>query len=136
MSSPRSTKPPLESRESEDFTRWLRRRRLLFCHVPNEGRRSQRRGAALKRQGLSAGVPDFLIFTPPPRDVPAFMGDPQSGRIVRAVGVAVEMKRRSGGRLSDAQRVWLAGLSDCGWLTYVTRGADAAIEQLTRLGYS
>lgn len=34
----------------------------LWCHVPNEARRSAALGANLKRQGMKKGVPDILIF--------------------------------------------------------------------------
>ncbi len=38
----------------------------LWCHVPNEAKRGPKLAAMLKSQGLKAGVPDVLIFTPPP----------------------------------------------------------------------
>ena len=67
---------------------------LLWCHVANERQTDVARGAALKRAGVKAGVPDILIFDAP--------------------GLAVELKS-SEGRLSPAQRVWRDRLLACGW---------------------
>ena len=35
---------------------------LLWCHVPNEGKRHPVSGKRLKDKGMKAGVPDCLIF--------------------------------------------------------------------------
>ncbi|NIV31241.1 MAG: hypothetical protein GWN58_17625 [Anaerolineae bacterium] len=37
-------------------------RRLHWCHVPNEGKRSPQQGALQRAKGLKAGIPDVLIF--------------------------------------------------------------------------
>lgn len=36
-------------------------REAFYCHVPNEGKRSYAAAAHLLRQGMRAGVPDYLI---------------------------------------------------------------------------
>ena len=36
----------------------------MLVHIPNEGKRSKRYGAELKRQGLKAGFPDLGLFVP------------------------------------------------------------------------
>ena len=95
---------------------------LLFCAVPNGGRRSRHEGAKLRAEGMSRGVPDILIFTPPP------------GREGK-VGTALEMKRQKGGRLSAEQKEWLCALEEAGWHTIVGKGAKDALEGLQRAGY-
>lgn len=42
----------------------LRLRKCQWCHVPNEGIRTARTGAHLKKQGMKAGMLDILIFLP------------------------------------------------------------------------
>ena len=118
----RYTGVPTEAEEQVRICVWLRQRGILFCHPPNEGRRSRVAGARLRMQGLSAGVPDLLIFDRAPL-----------APDVR--GVALEVKRRKGGRVSPAQRSWLDGLTARGWHAVVVRGADEAIAELTALGY-
>jgi hypothetical protein len=109
--------PPTEYREQAHVCRWLKARRLLYCHVPSGGKRNPIEGAILRHIGAKAGVPDLLIFTPAPLA-------PQ------ARGVAVEMKRAKGGTVSDSQREWIKDLCGCGWLAFVARGADEAIKIL------
>lgn len=101
---------------------WLDAHRVLWCHVPNEGNRKVQYTAKLKRAGLKSGVPDILIFTPPPL-YPQYRG------------CAVEMKRVKGGRLSEAQAAWLDSLSAIDWLTTVAAGADEAIGFFIECGY-
>ncbi len=103
---------------------WLRLHGVLFAHPPNEGRRSRRQGALLRKAGLSSGLPDLLVFTPPPSD-PSIRG------------VAIELKRRNGrmSQVSDNQASWLAQLASAGWCASVAFGAADAIEQLQKLGY-
>lgn len=47
---------------------WLRvfknkTKRIVYFHVPNGGKRDKRVAAKLKRMGVIAGIPDFIIFT-------------------------------------------------------------------------
>ena len=112
-----------EHEEQADVVRWLRAHRLVCCAVPNAGRRDPRLAAWLRAEGMAAGVPDLLIFTPPPGS-----GVP---------GTALEMKR-AGGKPSDVspkQRHWLDALEALGWHVLVGYGADNAIRQLGELGY-
>jgi hypothetical protein len=101
----------------------LNGRPLLWCHVPNEGKRNKLYAVELKRRGVKAGVPDVLIFDPPPKC-------PQRYR-----GIALELKRTSGGKESDDQRFWRQGLQDRGWGATICYGIDDAIECLKELGY-
>lgn len=113
----------IPSEESESYTLafWLRIHKILFCHIPNEGKRSPRAGKRLKRMGLIAGAPDYLIFNPPPNS--------------RNCGVAIELKRVKGSEATEAQSVFLGQLRANGWLSYVCYGADHAIRVLEDLGY-
>lgn len=112
---------PHEHVEMVALARWLDMRRLVWCHPPNEAKRSFAVAARLRAEGLKTGVPDVLIFTPPTA---------QPGR-----GVALELKRKVGGVVSDDQRRWLEDLRRCGWVTLVARGADEAIKLLLGCGY-
>lgn len=116
-----------EEFEQRTLAAWLDSRfvdgeRVLWTHAPNGGHRNAVAGARLKRQGTKAGVPDALIFTPPP-------SRPE------ARGVALELKRVSGGRLSREQREWLERLERLGWITLVCKGATVAQSALKELGY-
>ena len=114
----------VSSRESdvhEPIVRLLTRRRLLFCHVPNGGFRRASETFALKRAGVKAGVLDLLVF-----DVPPLRPD------VR--GVAFEVKRRVGGKVSAEQRAWIADLTARGWLCFVVRSVEEVETALDALG--
>lgn len=106
---------PTEDVEQQMVARYLDihpATRGRWCHPPNGGARNARTGALLKAHGVKPGVPDVLIFTP--------HGD--------HAGLAIELKRRRGGRLSDHQAAWLETLRGCGWRAEVCRGFDAARE--------
>ena len=85
-----------------------------WCHVPNEGKHKPQYRAKQQRLGLKSGVPDILIFKAPEE----------------YNGVAIEMKRQKGGRVSENQKNWLQSLKENGWLTTVAKGADEAINFL------
>lgn len=109
--------------EQEIVVKWLRALGIRVVHVPNGGKRDIVTAVRLKDAGVQAGVPDLLIFKRPP---------------IRPtmVGVAIEMKRAKGGRVSDAQQDWLDYLVTEGWHTMVCHGADDAMLQLKMLGYA
>lgn len=88
--------------------------RLLFA-VPNAGRRSYAAAAAMKSEGLRAGVPDMLLPVP----------------CGGYSGLAIEMKVK-GGRVSDEQQWWLEQLDGYGWLAAVCWSAGEAIELLQK----
>jgi hypothetical protein len=95
---------------------------VCYFAVPNGANVSKRERAKLVAEGLKAGVTDLVVIDPPP----ARHGAP---------GVALEMKRRKGGRLSKVQKGWGKKFEDRGWIWIVAKGADDAIYQLRRLGY-
>lgn len=97
-------------------------RPLLWCHVPNEGKRNIAYAVELQRRGVKAGVPDVLIFDAPP-DVPL------------ARGCAIELKRAKDGEITEHQDQWLWDLNTRGWMAIACHGIDAAIQALEDLGY-
>lgn len=118
--STRKPPPPLERHEMLVLAQYLDARRLTWMHCPNESKRSARFGAELKRMGMKSGFPDVAIFTPPP------------GKF-GINGVAIELKRQSGSRVSTEQRDWLVALEATGWKTAVCFGASDAIAFLNEL---
>lgn len=118
---------PTEQDEHRTLAEWLDLHRLVWFHPPLGGYRRRVEAAIFHGLGARAGVPDFLVFTVPPRRPD-----------VR--GVAIELKRRGrerepNGGVSDGQRLWLARLEQSGWLARVCYGAGEAIGWLESLGY-
>jgi hypothetical protein len=70
----------------------------------------------MKMAGLNRGVPDLLIF------------EPRGNR----VGLAIEMKRKTGGQLSPEQKWWLSELEKRNWVAVVCNGADEAIAEIEK----
>lgn len=99
--------------------RWLRKRGVFFCHVPNETLPGSRMRSKLAL-GMLPGVPDLLIF-----DLPT---------TVEGLGTAVEIKS-SRGRLSASQKRVLSKLEKLGWVVLVIRDLAAGREALKGLGY-
>ena len=93
----------------------------MWMHPPNEGRRSPRAGAYNKLMGVKRGVPDIIIFTPPP-------SDPD----VR--GVAIELKHGKS-YPTKHQKEWLNRLKSIGWEARVCRGVGEAIDFIREMGY-
>jgi len=86
----------------------------LTFHIPNEGRRSKKAGSLLQRIGLRRGIPDYFIAYP-------------RGRLC---GMWIEMKRRTGGRTSPAQKEWIKKMQKQGYFAVVADGAEHAIEMV------
>lgn len=118
-----SVKKRSETKETIDVATWLKRRHILFCHVPNEGARGRTEASILSMMGTRRGVPDLLIF------------EPQTYRSVTWPGAAIEMKRAGGDGPTASQQHWLDSLADRGWLTAVCYGAEEALAQLRDWGY-
>jgi hypothetical protein len=111
---PRKSKSlvPLEAQEQTKVVTYCRNRGYLIYSVPNGGKRNFNEAIRLKQQGCSAGVPDLCL--------PQARGGYHS--------LYLELKRSSGGHLSDAQRYWLDVLTKEGHLAVMCHGADAAIK--------
>ena len=104
------TEIPLESDEHIAVADYLKYLGVLFNHSPNEGMRKPQYVAKLKRMGMLPGFPDFFIYEP------------------RGIykGLAIEMKRIKGGRITEEQKECLAKLSERGYYATVCRGFDEA----------
>lgn len=98
----------------------LRLARLLFCHVTNEGDVPVQYRSKLVSLGLESGVPDLLIFTPPP--IGAFPG------------LAIELKSKRG-TVTKNQKRWLDTMQDLGWATLVARDHETVTQAMRALGY-
>lgn len=82
----------------------------LFYHIPNEGKRSERQGYELKRQGMRPGFPDNCL--PVPRG-------PYGA-------LYIELKRTAGGRVSEDQKWWIDALNRAGNCAMVCKGWESA----------
>lgn len=100
----------------------LERFGILFTHVPNGGNRGRTEAARLKGQGVKAGVPDLLIFDPPPA-------------YPDKVGMALEMKRVKGSVTSPDQKAWIEELTARNWIAVICKGSGEALDELQRAGY-
>jgi len=90
---------------------WFRRQypdTRIFA-IPNGGHRGASQGAALKAEGVQAGVPDLCV--------PEWL-------------LWVEMKREAGGIVSPVQRDWIQYLESIGHRVIVGRGFEDAKRQI------
>lgn len=114
---------PLECVEQETVSAWLDAHDVFynisisgaFLHPATFNR--------LKRMGYKRGLPDIIVFQRPPAYNDQFCG------------VAIELKRRKGGVVSDEQKEWITKLQAQGWVAVVCKGADEAISVLEQCGY-
>ena len=81
---------------------------LVFFHVPNEGKRSARQGAELKRQGMIAGVADWIFLH-------------------AAKFFALEVKADHTRKPTEAQLAFLAAVNEAGGYAACTHGLDRAL---------
>ena len=88
----------------------------LMFHIPNEGKRSSRTGALMRREGLKRGVPD--IFLPVPRG--------------KYHGLFIELKRTKNSSVSDDQKGWLEALRRQGYDAHICKGWVEAAEAIER----
>jgi len=87
---------------------------MLYA-IPNGGDRHPAVGAALKAEGVKAGVPDVHLPVP----------------VGRHHGLYIELKRTVGGRVEQAQAEWIEDLQAQGYRVEVCRGCDAAVAAIT-----
>ena len=102
---------PTEDQEQIVLATWLAKNNILFYHCPNGGSRNMIEAVKFKRMGVKAGVPDICI------------------PIARKGhhGLYCELKRRSGGVITEQQAYWLEELKLQGYYVFVSKGADDAI---------
>lgn len=113
---------PTESAEQQLLFRWAKMQSgkypelTLLYHIPNEGKRSHKTGERMKAEGLKSGVPDICL--------PVACGGHH--------GLYIELKRVKNSRVTVAQMAWIEALTRQGYVAAVCRGADEAIELITR----
>lgn len=95
---------------------------LLWTHPPNGGKRHIGTAVKMKRAGVKSGVPDVLIFDPPPNYPDYF-------------GAAIELKRACGGTVSESQAYWINELSKRKWKICIAEGLNEAYNVLYDWGY-
>lgn len=114
------TQIPTEAQEQSALFQWAGRMQgrfpalALMYHIPNGGSRNPVEARHLREQGVKAGVPDICLPVP----------NSQYSALY------IEMKRRSGGRVSDVQRGWIAALNRAGNLAVVCRGWEEARDEI------
>jgi hypothetical protein len=113
IAKPKKVKKAVPTEQHEQFVvvAWLRKMNVLVHHSPNGGYRNPIEAAKFKRLGVSAGFPD--LFLPYAR----------KGRY----GLYIELKRVSGGRLSEYQEFWRDHLLKEGYAWFEAKGAEEAI---------
>lgn len=87
---------------------------LLFA-IPNGGKRSVQTSRVLQSEGVRPGVPDLFLAYP----------------CYGFSGLFIEMKRKKGGHVSEAQKEYIALLEENGYHAIVCNGFDEAREALT-----
>lgn len=118
---------PKEDDEQAALAKYLnllerRHKGFKWFHCPNGGHRDVRVAARLKSHGVKRGVPDVIILASPPK-------------FPDAHGVAIELKRRHGGTVSDEQEDWIRHLTARGWYCKVAKGWEEARKWLMSLGF-
>ena len=89
--------------------------KIPVVHIANEGKRSVAYAARLKRIGMRKGFPDLFI--------PIASGGHH--------GLFIELKSMTG-RLTPAQKWWLAELNHEGYRAVMCRGSDEAIDVIRK----
>jgi hypothetical protein len=115
---------PLETIEQIAVVQWCELQGLKFTAIPNSTY-SPHMSVKMRnhREGVRAGFPDMVVLIPPKqsKDGLGYM-------------LCVEMKRVTGGILSQVQKDWaiaLNGLESPNIEAVVARGADEAIEYIS-----
>ena len=111
---------PTESEEQQALFQWARLMEnkhpelALLVAVPNGGLRNMPEAVRFKAEGVRRGFPDMILPV-------ARMG---------YHSLAIELKRRKGGRVAQEQQDWLESLRQQGWCAKVCLGAGEAISVL------
>ena len=109
---------PSEHVEQIGIVKWVQLRRYtlpeldMLYAIPNGGRRDAITGAQLKAEGVKRGVPDLCL--------PVARGGFH--------GLYIELKRRTGGVVSEHQQQWIEQLRSQGYKAEVAHGASEAIQ--------
>ena len=107
---------PYEDQEQIVAATWLDKNNILYYHCPNGGKRNYAEAVKFKAMGVKAGVPDLCI--------PIARGSHH--------GLYIELKRQSGGVLSDAQKWWRDQLIKNGYAWFEAHGAQELIDHVKK----
>lgn len=107
---------PTEAEEQILFVTWLMKQGYWLAASANGGKRNLYEAMKMKRMGVSAGFPD--VFVPFPHG--------------SYHGFFVELKRTSGGKVSDLQLEWIRYLRSQGYFAEVAYGFDEARDAFNR----
>lgn len=107
---------PPETVEQQAFVSWLRASNIPHHSIPNGAATNKVRGALMKKEGLSPGVPDLFIYW-------------------QGKNIAIEMKKANGkySDFSKKQIDWMTFLAGHGWLVIGAMGCAAARKALESL---
>ena len=84
----------------------------MLMHTVNEGKRSPRVGAELKRMGMKRGFPDISLLVPNKK----------------YHGLFIELKADKTKRLTREQKEWLDNLNKYGYKAVRCNGSEEAIQ--------
>ena len=88
----------------------------MLMHVPNEGKRSKRYGAELKRMGMAKGFPDLGLLVPNKK----------------YAGLFIELKADKTKSMTKEQKEWLEKLNSYGYKAVRCNGSEEAIQIIKR----
>ena len=120
-------KPILTEQDHQiELAKHLDAAHLVWTATANGGKRDKRTASTLKKTGVKPGIPDILIFTPPPNG--------------HGIGFAIELKRPANGtmrkgRASTHQKTWLENLRGLKWRAEIAYGYEHALDLLRNAGY-
>lgn len=102
---------PTEEQDQIKLAVWLDKNKLPFYAIPNGGKRNFFEAVKLKRCGVKAGIPDICLPLPNRKGYH---------------GLYIELKRVSGGRVSDEQLAWQELLRKNGYCAEIAYGLEEA----------
>jgi hypothetical protein len=111
---------PTESQEQQALFQWARLQEGAFpelgllVHIPNGGLRNMPEAVRFKAEGVRRGFPDLLL--------PVARCGYHS--------LAIELKRRKGGKVSPEQKSWIDSLNKQGYLAVICYGWEEAEKTL------
>lgn len=114
--------PPTLDAEQRTLTAWLNSAKVCWCYMPNTLCRPDSHGLKWKSLGYRQGLPEVMIFTPPPK-------------ARHFNGVAIKLQRKKASAPTIDCNIWLRDLERQGWWAQAIKGADEAITWLRGLGY-
>lgn len=111
----KKTPVPTEGQDQIKLIVWIEKQGIPVFAIPNGGKRNLWEAMNLKRSGVRSGVPDLFI--------------PVANKTFP--GLFIELKRASGGVVSDAQLLWLKILRKNGFACEICRGLEEAKKVIT-----